>query len=99
MRPAILCKLEKDKLLDAQPGFVDTFNWMVDFINNIRGDGDNGGTGLITVDKTIDDRPVIKGGGSGGGAELVSADDSNVVLTEITSGENKGKTQIGVYYL
>ena len=67
MRPAILCKLQKGVLLDANPGFVDTFNWMVDFINNICGDGDNGGTGPITVDKTIDDHPVIKGGGSGGG--------------------------------
>lgn len=68
MRPAILCKLKKGKLIDADDnkGFVDTFNWMVDFINNICGDGDNGGNGPITVDKTIDDRPVIKGGASSG---------------------------------
>lgn len=65
MRPAILCKLKKDTILDANPGFVDTFNWMVDFINNICGDGDLDRTKPITVDKTIDDRPVIRGAAGG----------------------------------
>jgi len=32
--------LVKGKLLDAQPGFVDTFNWLVDCFKNIKGDGD-----------------------------------------------------------
>lgn len=40
-KPAILCKLEKKKLIDTQEGFVDTFNWMVDYINNLKGDKDN----------------------------------------------------------
>ena len=38
-RPMVLCKLEKGKLIDSQDNFVDTFNWMVDYINNLRGDG------------------------------------------------------------
>lgn len=71
MRPAVLCKLKKGKVLDANPGFVDTFNWLVDFCNNLKGDGDVDRNKAITVDKTIDDRPVIKvkgltGGGGGG---------------------------------
>ena len=68
MRPAILCKLKKGVLIDANPGFVDTFNWMVDFINNICGDGDLDKGKPITVDKTIDDHPVIRGTFAGGGA-------------------------------
>ena len=40
-RPGILCHLTKDESIYAQKGFVDTFNWMVDYINNLKGDDEN----------------------------------------------------------
>lgn len=70
-RPATLCELEKGKLIDTQQGFVDTFNFAVRAIDNLKG-GKN-----CTVDWTIPDHPVIDvdipetesggGGGDGGG--------------------------------
>ena len=94
MRPPILCKLKKGKLIDADDnkGFVDTFNWMVDFINNLCGDGDLDKGKLITLDRTIDDRPVIRGGG---GMVLKCGDDSNIVFTPDTD----GKIKVDVYYV
>ena len=40
MRPPILCKLKTGLLIDADDhrGFVDTFNWLGDFCNNLCGD-------------------------------------------------------------
>lgn len=69
MRPPNLCHLKKGMLIDSDEnkGFVDTFNWMVDFINNLCGDGDLDNGKPIHVDRTIDDRPVIRGGAGGGG--------------------------------
>lgn len=55
-KPAILCKLKKGQLIDVQDGFVDTFNWMVDFINNLKCSKDTG----LTLDTTISDKPEIK---------------------------------------
>ena len=53
-KPAQVCILEKDKLIDAQKGFVDTFNWVASFCANLEGkDG-------ITVDKAVSDHPVVK---------------------------------------
>ena len=69
-KPAALCQLEKDKLIDTQNGFVDTFNWAVNAIANLTG-GQN-----CEVNWTVDDQPTIdctanggdgSGGGSGGG--------------------------------
>lgn len=69
-RPATLCKLQKNKLIDSNEGFVDTYNWMVDFINNLKGD-DN----FIDVDKSTSDHPKIKYiGGSSGSATNVQGD-------------------------
>ena len=77
-RPAILCKLRKGKLIDAQPNFVETFNWMVDFINNLRGEGEiNAEASTIVVDRTDASAPVIRGGGKdaeGGELTVVGTD-------------------------
>jgi len=80
MKPDRLCKLEKDKLIDSQEGFVDTFNWMVDFINNLKGEGDINKNKKITVDKTVSDHPIIKLGGkdsNGGGSITVKCRDTD----------------------
>ena len=42
-------------------GFVDTWNWLVDFCLNLRGDGDANGLGVVTVDRSNPDCPVICG--------------------------------------
>ena len=86
MRPAVLCKLEKGKVIDAQNGFVDTFNWMVDFINNLKGDGDLDRSKNITLDVSKDDHPVVRFksggfavGGDGAFAPVCGGDDPDVV--------------------
>jgi len=88
LRPGTLCKLKKGTIIDAQDGFVDTFNWMVDFINNLKGDG------IITIDTKTSDKPVIKLNS----VPLVSGDDTNVVIRKVKSGKNKDKYSIDVYY-
>jgi len=40
--------------------FVETFNFLIDFAQNLRGDGDGHADGLITVDKSNPDNPVIR---------------------------------------
>lgn len=87
-KPAVLCKLQKDQLIDTQKGFVDTFNWLVDFCSNLQGDGN------IEVDTQKSDKPKIKLVG----LPLISGDDTKVVLTEVKDGKNKGLTKIDVYY-
>lgn len=84
-RPAILCKLQKGTLIDAQPHFVDTFNWMVDFINNLKGEGEiKPNESTLVVDRTDSAAPVIRGGGKGGGELAVTGTDgSSVTGTKI----------------
>jgi len=50
---ALLCKKNFNT-------FVETFNFLVDFAQNIRGDGDANGSGSIVVDRSVPDRPVIR---------------------------------------
>lgn len=68
IKPGVLCTLEKDKLIDTQQGFVDTFNWVVASVNNLKG-GQN-----CEVSWPAPDTPQIdsaasesEGGGGGGG--------------------------------
>lgn len=110
-RPGVLCHLTKEKLIDVQQGFVDTFNWMVDFINNIQGDKG------IEVDKSMSDHPIIKlsedadgvteigvQGNDGTSATLKKGalifdtdENSNVKVSVEQSGDDV-KVKIGVYY-
>lgn len=54
MKPGILCKLYHGRAIAAFKGFVDTFNWLVDFCNNLKGaDG-------IKIDTKDPDHPVIR---------------------------------------
>ena len=62
-RPQILQELRHGKLLTQGnfPSFVDTFNYAVNRIENIKGDADvrpNGG--WVTVDNTDPEHPVIR---------------------------------------
>lgn len=99
LRPGTLCKLEKGKLIDSQEGFVDTFNWMVDFIENLKGDGDADAGKSVRVDRSVTDHPVIRldgspGGGDGGGVEFVQGDDTCILFTP----KEDGKVAVDVYY-
>ena len=95
VRPETLCKLEKGKLIDSQEGFVDTFNWMVDFINNLRGDGDGDAGKRISLDKSVSDHPVIKFGGElSSGCNYVAGEDTNIVFTP----RENGTIAVDVYY-
>lgn len=63
-RPGILCKLQKGTLIDAQPNFVDTFNWLVEFVENLKGEGEvNPARSRIVIDRTDTARPVIRSQG------------------------------------
>lgn len=79
-KPAQICQLKKGILVDMQQGFVDTFNWAVQAIANLKG-GEN-----CEVNWDMPDHPTIDvtthedevGGGGGGGGEL-----SDVCVTDI----------------
>lgn len=68
-RPGQLCHLNRGESIYNQSNFVDTFNWVVACINNIKG-GTN-----CNIEWTADDTPTINvnddsqpnGGGDGGG--------------------------------
>ena len=56
MRPAKLTYLRAGKAIGSQEhiGFCDTFNWLVDSMRNLRGDGL-----FITVENKMGDMPTI----------------------------------------
>ena len=76
-KPIAVQKLKHGKALCGKTfgGFVDTFNWLVDFCQSLKGDNDaNQGNGTITVDRADPSAPVIRGtnvqGGGGGDEEI-----------------------------
>jgi len=92
-QPAPLCQLERDKFIGNQKGFVDTFNWVVQAVDNLEG-GKN-----CKVDWALDGHPVINveipegDGESGGGSPDVSA---VFDVVPSTSGSQSG---IGIQYV
>lgn len=76
-KPIAVQKLKHGKALCGKTfgGFVDTFNWLVDFCQSLKGDKDaNQTTGTITLDRADPSAPVIRGtnaqvGGGGGGGD------------------------------
>lgn len=74
--------LESGKALCGKnfPGFVGTFNWLVDFCRNLKGDGDlDALCGRVKVDAADPRRPVVRlnadglGGGGGGACSCKEA--------------------------
>ncbi len=62
-RAQLLSRLKHDKLLTKTvfPFFVETWNWLIGRVDNIRGDKDeNEALGYIRVDNTDDEAPVIR---------------------------------------
>ena len=69
IKPGVLCTLQKDKLIDSQEGFVDTFNWIVASVNNLKG-GQNCEVNWVAPDTPQIDAEATEseeGGGGGGG--------------------------------
>lgn len=56
MKPGTLAKLKPGTAIGATRNFAATFNWVVDFCNNL-----SGGPG-VEVDRTSEDRPIIRMG-------------------------------------
>ena len=62
-RPAILQTLKHGKILcrDVFRFFVETWNWLVGYVDNMKGDADiNPAQGHVVIDRTDPDRPVIR---------------------------------------
>lgn len=66
-KPGVLCTLQKDKLIDSQQGFVDTFNWLVASVNNLKG-GQNCEVNWPAPDTPQIDTRNSESEGGGGGA-------------------------------
>ncbi len=81
IKPGVLCTLQKDKLIDSQEGFVDTFNWIVASVNNLKG-GQNCEVNWVAPDTPQIDAEATESeggdGGGGGGGETVD------VITDIS---------------
>ena len=111
-KPGVLCTLQKDKLIDSQAGFVDTFNWVVASVNNLKG-GQN-----CEVNWPAPDTPQIdakasesEGGGGGGGGDVqftgtsgTTSEDTSFTLSKqsncnITITCSGTDIKFGVYYV
>lgn len=110
-KPGVLCTLQKDKLIDSQAGFVDTFNWVVASVNNLKG-GQNCEISWPATDTPQVDAKASEseGGGGGGGAvkftgttgttdedsSFTFSKQSNCNITITCSGTD---IKFGVYYV
>lgn len=109
-RPGVLCTLQKDRLIDTQPGFVDTFNWLVAAVNNLKG-GQNCDVSWPAPDTPqVDARAPESEGGVGGAVTFTGTDgsgtDAGSGFTFASAGNSdvevtcSGTTlTIGVYYI
>lgn len=84
--------------------FVETFNRLVDFHANLKGDGDVSGDGLVTVDRADPAHPVIRldrsrlpTGGDGPSADL-SESAFGLVETKGGDGTVTGRSVVNCYW-
>lgn len=93
-KPIAVQKLKHGKALCGKTfgGFVDTFNWLVDFCLSLQGDKDvNNANGTVTVDRSDPSAPVIRvavtvggeGGGEGGGSSAADRSCFRLVSFEV----------------
>lgn len=112
-KPGVLCTLQKDKLIDSQPGFVDTFNWLVAAVSKLKG-----GQGCEVswpapdtpqIDADLSESEGCGGGGGGGAVQFTGTSGTTSEATSFTfsSQSNSNVTitcsgtaiKIGVYYI
>lgn len=93
-KPEQLTRLIKDKALGAFPGFVATWNYICDFIENLRGEGDeveaeDGAKKGVYLDRSTPEYPVIRFGGETGGGginlTITGTDGNSVTLGDAES--------------
>jgi hypothetical protein len=94
-KPEQLTRLIKDKALGAFPGFVATWNYICDFIDNLRGEGDdteadeNGKRKGVWLDRSTPEYPIIRFGGEAGGGginlKITGTDGYSVTLGDAAS--------------
>ena len=102
-RPPRIEKLRHGKLLCGSVFrfFVETWNWLVGYVDNMKGDADvNPQAGHITIDRTDPDHPVIRFRADkvAGGKSVTPDDVSTEFIPEPEEGEeptgDEGKLQI-----
>ena len=103
-RPPRIEKLQHGKLLCGSVFrfFVETWNWLVGYVDNMKGDADvNPQGGHITIDRTDPDHPVVRfradkaaGGAHGGDAALPWS----FACTIKEGGEGEEETRTGGWF-
>ena len=87
--------------------FVETFNRLVDFHANLKGDGDVSDDGIVTVDRADPAHPVIRldrsklptGGSSGGGSSAdLSGSAFGLVEAKDADGNVTGRSVVNCYW-
>ena len=67
----ILNKVKAGKSIGAQALFTKTINNLIDFVANLKGDYDaNPSTGHISLDRSVEDFPVLRFKGETGGDKI-----------------------------
>lgn len=98
----VLQKLQKGSALSGAnfPDFVEAWNWLVDFVSNLKGDADlSPKTGSIKIDKSNPNNPVIRfhNSNSNDGTISVTGTDGETVVgssIEFVSSEDSNVTVI-----
>lgn len=73
-------------------------------IGNLAGEGDlTPDSGFIEVDRSVPTHPVVRFRAdrlpeSNGGKEYIAGDDTNIVFTPVTDGDDAGKVKVDVYW-
>lgn len=69
----ILNKVRAGKSIGAQALFTKTINNLIDFVANLKGDyDDNPSTGHISLDRSVEDFPVLRFRGETGGDSKIT---------------------------
>lgn len=100
-KPAYIQTLEKGKLLtgDNFPAFTETWNYVANRIENMKGDRDaNPETGHITIDNSDPDHPIVRyvgkdpkdGGGETGVRTIVGEYDSTAISGDVQAAGAEG---------
>lgn len=80
---ANLTHLKTGLVIDAQPGFVETFNYLVDFVKNLKGDKDRRADASVSVDVSDPAHPVIRYESETGESGSISVADGLRVVTGV----------------
>lgn len=99
-----LTRLKEGKAISAFDGFVESWNFICTWIENIIGEGEEDKSKSLTIDRTVPDHPVIRGSGGGGDGQIKSIQfesgpDSNLEFDVTDDGEGNLTVKIDAYYV